>query len=119
MQNKTRPTSTTIETLLSDFHGRSEFIRRRGEITRSIIIDHGGEDQCSESCKQLIGRFATVAALLEQMEVRLAHGEKIQITEHALMCNTLLRLAQVIGVDRRSRDLAPTLSDYLRSDQIE
>jgi hypothetical protein len=119
MQNKTRPTNTTIKTLLSDLHGRSEFVRRFGEITRSIIGDHGGEDQCSESRKQLIRRFATVAALAEQMEVRLAHGEKINITEHALMCNTLLRLAQVIGVDRRSGDLAPTLSDYLRSDQIE
>jgi hypothetical protein len=47
------------------------------------------------------------------MESRLANGEQIDIQEHALLCSTLTRLAQRIGIERRTKDVTPNLSEYL------
>ena len=33
--------------------------------------------------------------------------------EHALLCSTLTRLAQRIGIDRRAKNVTPALRDYL------
>ena len=46
-------------------------------------------------------------------------GEEIDITEHALLCRTLVRIARSIGLDRIRRDLTPTLADYLHPQQKE
>jgi hypothetical protein len=53
-----------------------------------------------------VRRFAAAAVLAEQMESRLANGEQIDI-QHALLCSTLTRLAQRIGIERRARDVTP------------
>jgi hypothetical protein len=37
----------------------------------------------------------------------------LPITDHALLSSTLVRLAQRIGIDRRSRNMTPSLSEYL------
>jgi hypothetical protein len=98
--------------VLPDIDGRSGVARRYRDICSAIFVDQGGEDQCSESLKQLIRRFAAAAVLAEQMESRLANGEQIDIQEHATLSSTLVRLAQRIGVDRIPRDV-PSLSEYL------
>jgi hypothetical protein len=93
--------------LLPDVDGRSAIARRFKDITRGILADQGGADQCSECRLQLVRRFAAAAVLAEQMESRLANGEQIDIQEHALLCSTLTRLAQRIGIERRARDVTP------------
>ena len=55
--------------------------------------------------------------LAEDLEGRLARGEEIDVERHALLCSTLTRLAQRIGIDRRARNVTPTVKDYL--EQIE
>ena len=101
--------------ILPDVDGRSLIARRYRDITSAILIDQGGIDRCSESRQQLIRRFAAVAVLAEEMEAKLARGEKIDITQHALLCSTLTRLATRIGIDRRPRDVSPTLDQYLHA----
>jgi hypothetical protein len=49
------------------------------------------------------------------MEARLANGEQIDIAEHALLCSTLTRLAQRIGINRVSKNITPPIEDYVRS----
>ena len=88
--------------LLPDIDGRSAVARRYRDIVSQILVDQGGEDQCSESRKQLVRRFAAAAVIAEQMESRLANGEQIDIAEHATLSSTLVRLAQRIGIVRRS-----------------
>jgi hypothetical protein len=60
---------------------------------------------------------SAAAVLAEQMESRLANGEEISIERHALLCSTLTRLAQRIGIDRRQRDVTPSLAEYLAQQQ--
>jgi hypothetical protein len=65
-------------------------VRSRGSIANAILVDQGGEDQCSESRKQLIRRFAAAAVLAEQMEADLARGMPIDIQKHATLSSTLV-----------------------------
>jgi hypothetical protein len=104
---KQRSRLTNGTALLPEVDGRSAIARRLKDITSSILADQGGADQCSESRLQLVRRFAAAAVLAEQMESRLANGEQIDIQEHALLCSTLTRLAQRIGIERRARDVTP------------
>ena len=105
--SKQRSRMTNGTALLPDIDGRSAIARRFKDITSGILADQGGADQCSESRLQLVRRFAAAAVLAEQLESRLANGEQIDIQEHALLCSTLTRLAQRIGIERRARDVTP------------
>jgi hypothetical protein len=105
---------TNGKELLPNIDGRSAIARRYRDIASAILIDQGGADICSESRKQLIRRFAAAAVIAEQMESKLANGEQIDISEHALLCSTLVRVARQIGVNRIAKNITPSLSDYLR-----
>jgi hypothetical protein len=100
--------------LLPNVDGRSLIARRYRDIMSAIASDQGGVDRLSEARLQLIRRFAAAACLAEQLEARLARGEQIDIQEHALLVSTMVRVAQRIGVDRVPRDLAPSLTEYLK-----
>jgi len=93
--------------------------RRYRDIVNAILVDQGGVDQCSESRKQLIRRFAAAAVIAEQMESRLANGEQIHIAEHAQLASTLVRIAQRIGINRRAKNITPALPDYLDAVEAE
>jgi hypothetical protein len=86
--------------LLPDVDGRSTVARRYRDIASQIAIDQGGLEHCSESRLQLIRRFSACAVLAEQMEAALARGQEIDISEHALLCSTMTRIASRIGIDR-------------------
>ncbi len=94
-------------------------VRRYHAIVATVIIDQGGADLLSEARLQLIHRFAATAVLAEQMEARIACGEEINMTQHALLCTTMVRIAQIIGIDRAGRNRTPRLTDYLRSERME
>jgi hypothetical protein len=99
----------------------ARFARRYRDIAYAIIGDHGGADQCSESRQLLIRRFAAAASLAEQLEARLARGEEIDITVHALLASTLVRIAQCIGIDRPAKHTERSLDEYLaaKTNEIE
>ena len=99
--------------LLPDIDGRSVVARRYRDICSAIAADQGGADQLSEARLQLVRRFAAAAVLAEQMESRLVNGEQIDISEHALLASTLVRIAQRIGINRVARNVTPDLRDYI------
>jgi hypothetical protein len=105
---------TNHKTLLPDMDGRTAGARRFRDLVAQIAVDQGGFDLLSESRVQLIKRFAAACVIAEQMEARLTNGEDIDISEHALLCSTLVRLGQRLGIDRVPKDISgPTLQQYL------
>jgi hypothetical protein len=102
-----------MRNILPDFRDRSVFVRRYGDITRAILVDQGGADQCSESRKQLIRRFAAAAALAEQMEAQVARGKTIDIKDYALLCATMVNVARHLGAEKAARNLNSPLMNYL------
>jgi hypothetical protein len=111
-ERSTRSRLTNGADLLPGIDGRSATARRYKDLVAAISSDQGGADQLSEARMQLVRRFAAAACLAENMEASLVRGEAINLQDHALLCSTLVRLAQRIGIDRRSRDITPALKDY-------
>ena len=110
-----RDTLTNGSKTLPDTDGRLRIARRFRGIANAVLADQGGASECSESRRQLIRRFSAACVLAEELEGRLARGEEIDVERHALLCSTLTRLAQRIGIDRRAKNITPSLGDYLRS----
>jgi len=104
---------TNNHDLLPGVDGRSPAARRFRDILANLASDQGGLDCISEARLQLIRRFSAAAVLAEGLEARLINGEAIDVTEHARLSSTLVRLVERIGIDRRSRNITPALSDYL------
>lgn len=94
-------------------------ITRCREIVAALVDDHGGAENLSEVRLQLLRRFAASTVLAEQMEARLLRGEQVNLAEYISLSATLVRIAKTIGIDRTRSDLAPRLTDYLRSEQVE
>ena len=99
--------------ILPGIDQRLAIARRYRDLVAQIAIDQGGADRCSETRMQLIRRFASGAVLAEELEARLARGEPVGIAEHALLSSTLVRLAQRIGLERRARNVTPSVGQYL------
>ena len=105
--------------VFADVDGCSVSARRYRDVLRALMVDQGGADQCSESRKQLVRRFAAAAVLAEQLEARLAYGDDIDITAHALLAATLVRIAQCIGIDRPAKNTTSSLRKYLAAKTTE
>ena len=105
--------------MLPNTDGRSAVVRRFRDILTVITSDQGGVERMSECRLQLVRRFAAAACLAEEMEARLARGEPIDISEHALLCSTLCRLVQRVGINRIPRNITPTLAEYLEGKLAE
>ena len=87
-------------TLLSAIDGRSLYAKRFREIAGQLIQDQGGDGELSEVRLQLLRRFATTCVLAEQLEVRMALDEAIDPNEHGILCSTLVRIANKVGLER-------------------
>jgi hypothetical protein len=112
--SRQRSRITNGRSLLPDVDGRSLLARRFRDIQNAIVADQGGPQHLSEARLQLIRRFAASAVLAEQLESKLANGEEIDVSQHALLCSSLVRIANKIGINRIAKDVTPSLSDILR-----
>lgn len=99
--------------LLPGVDQRSAAARRYRDLVAAIVADQAGIGECSETRLQLIRRFAASSVLAEQLEARIANGERIDIAEHTALSSALVRLAQRIGIDRRAKNIVPDLTTYL------
>lgn len=95
---------------------RSKIAKRFSNICSALLQDQGGVDNCSEARLQLIRRFSAACVMAENMEAKMANGETIRTDVHAQLTSSLVKVANKIGVDRRSRNITPTLRDYLDDD---
>ncbi len=109
----TRSRVSNGSALLAGVDQRSALARRYRDICSSIATDQGGADRLSEARLQLIRRFAAASVLAEQMEAKLASGGEVDITVHAQLSSTLVRLAGRIGINRASKNVTPTVTEYI------
>ncbi len=97
--------------MLSGVDGRSQMARRFREIVTGIESDLGGE--LTEAQSQLVARSATLAIWCEEREGELATGAQFDAGQYATISNSLRRLLSDLGLERRMRDLTPSLDQYL------
>jgi hypothetical protein len=99
--------------------GTSAEGRRFRDLVIQICEDQGGLERLSEARIQLVRRFTAACVLAEGLENKIIAGEPININEHALLCSSLVRIANKIGISRTPKNVTPHLHDYIEQQQEE
>ena len=102
--------------LLSGVDGRSPWVRRAKEIIADHLSDLGGIDNCSAAERSIVRRASTLTVELERLEARFAtagEADTADLEVYQRCANSLRRLLEAVGLQRRSRDVTPSLSDIL------
>jgi hypothetical protein len=104
--------------------GRSSWCRRLRDLLDSFSSDLGGWDRISTAEGALLRRCAVLITELERRELAFAQDAAIDdasLSVYLTASNSLGRLLQAIGLERRPRDVTPTLAEYLdaRARQLE
>jgi hypothetical protein len=106
--------------VLPGVDGRSTWVRRLRDLISLHLADLGGDSAVSEAERSIVRRIATLTVELERMEATFAvagEAEPQQIDLYQRTANSLRRLLESIGIERRQRDVTPSLADI--AEQIE
>jgi hypothetical protein len=103
----------TGKELLPNVDHRSQTMRRYREVYGQIVEDMGGDP--SEAQSIIAKRATTLAVWCEQAEADMANGKPIDIGEFTTATNALRRLLADIGLQRRAKNVTPTIDQYLQA----
>lgn len=113
-----RSSITNGSRVLPGVDGRSAWARRLRDLIALHIADLGGDEAISEAERSIVRRAATLTVELERLEVKFAQAGEAAAAELDLYQRTaanLRRLLESIGLERRTKDITPTLTDYTAS----
>ena len=101
--------------------GRGPWARRMRDVIELHISDLGGIEAASEAEKSIIRRAATLTIELERLEAKFSAGKAFDtdLDMYQRCSNSLRRLLEAVGIQRRPRDVTPSVSEYLASKATE
>jgi hypothetical protein len=98
--------------------GRGVWVRRWRDLTELHVSDLGGPEACSEAQLSLCRRIATTEVQIEQMEAKMSEGDdSVDLDLFNRFAGNLRRMLESIGLERRARDVGPTLASI--ADEIK
>jgi hypothetical protein len=98
--------------LLPGLDGRSATARRFRDLVNAFVADMGGL-RCSQIKLGLVRRLAATTVQAEMLEARMVNGEAIDIATLCTLASTTVRISQRLGLERRARNVTPSLNQYL------
>jgi hypothetical protein len=99
---------------LDSLDGRTAAAHAVRQNIDTLTSDLGGDDQLSEGQRQLVQRAAVCGAIIADFEARWVAGEPIPLNEYLAAVNVQRRVLATLGLERRSRDVTPSLDDIKR-----
>jgi hypothetical protein len=112
---KQRSRLTNGTKLLVGTDGRSAWARRFRDLYASFIADAGGDDAVTEAQRAILRRASVLATELERIESVFAANGKADAGDLDLYGKTsavLSRLLEKVGLERRPRDVTPTITEF-------
>jgi hypothetical protein len=100
--------------VLDNVDGRSAIARRYRDVLNELISDLGGDPSGAQSA--IARRAASLCVVCEQAESELLAGGALDLAEFTTAANSLRRLLSDLGLERRAKDITPSLSQYLTSE---
>jgi len=100
---------------------RSPWARRLRDLIGLHISDLGGLDNVSEAERSIVRRAAVLTVELERLEVRFAVNDASadDLDLYQRTAGNLRRLLESIGLQRRARDVTPSLEEYAQRVKAE
>jgi len=99
--------------------GRTREARLYGQAVADVVSDLGGDDNVSRAELELVRRAAGLSVLAALAESKLLTGEETDIGELVSVGNAQRRILATLGLQRRSRDVTPDLSDWIKAKERE
>jgi hypothetical protein len=116
-KHPSRSRITNGSAFLPNTDGRNPWVRRAKDLLLEHIQDLGGVDNTSVGERSLARRIAIITVELENLEDRFAQAGKAEPQDLALYmscANTLRRLFEAVGLQRRARDISvPSVAEYM------
>lgn len=97
--------------LLPGVDGRTGPARRYRELVYCMVDDLGGDLPTAKQA--VVNRAASLIVWCEKQEADFALTGELDVATFTTATNTLRRLLADIGLDRKSKDITPTLHEYL------
>ena len=94
----------------------SAWARRFHDLVVGHVQDMGGRDMLSEAQLALCKRAAGLECELEQMEGRMSQGVEVDLDRYGRAASHLRRILETLGLERKQRNVTPSLADILRED---
>lgn len=107
--------------MLPEIDGRTLWARRLRDVVTLHVADLGGDEAISEAVRSIIRRAATLTVALEKLEAQFAlegDASPADLDRHQRAAGNLRRLLESVGLERRNRDLIPTLEGYIASREV-
>ena len=118
-KDKQRSRITNGSALLPGIDGRSAWVRRTKDIISSHVSDLGGVDNTSAAERSLIRRASVMTVELERLEAQFAtagEADPDTLDLYGRTSGNLRRLLEAVGLQRRAREVGPTLADIIQDD---
>ena len=115
-KDKQRSRITNGSALLPGVDGRSPWVRRCKDVIAAHLSDIP-EPTAAE--RSLIRRAAVLTTELERLEVQFAlagEADPDTLDLYGRTSGNLRRLLEAVGLQRRAKDVGPTLADVIRED---
>src|SRR6476620_9303240 len=113
LPSRTRSAVSNHQDLLPGLDGRAATARRFRDLVNAFVADMGGLDHCSEVRLGLVRRLAATTVQAEMLEARMVNGDAIGIATLCTLASTTVRLSQRLGLERRARNVTPSVGQYL------
>jgi hypothetical protein len=103
--------------LLPGVDQRSRWVRRCKDVLAAHLSDLGGEDNTSAAERSIVRRAAVLTTELEHLEVKFAtagEASAADLDAYQRCANSLRRLLEAVGLQRRAREILPDPLEYAR-----
>jgi hypothetical protein len=114
-KKRTRPQLLTRDQL----DGRTNAAKVFDRLVADIEADMGGRDQLSTIEAELVEAFVGAAVMMNNLNTRLALGQEIDLSEHALSASSMVRIASRLGLQRRQRNVNELSLDEINAEYAQ
>ncbi len=98
---------------LADLDRRTRAYQATERLLGELLADMGGAEFVSAGRRKTAQRAAVHGAMIDDMEARWMLGEPVDVTEYLAASNAQRRLLTTLGLERRARDVTPSLRDQV------
>ncbi len=110
---------TNGSTFLPGVDQSSAWVRRCKDIYAAYLSDLGSVDNTSAAERSILRRASVLEVELERLEAKFATAGEADAGDldiYARVSANLRRLLEAVGLQRRARDVGPTLGSLLKAD---
>jgi hypothetical protein len=98
---------------LNDLDKRTAAAKKAHALCASLESDLGGSEVITTAQRELVQRAALLGAVIADFEVKMLRHEPVEFMVYLKAVGVQRRVLATIGLERRPRDVTPSLSEYL------